>query len=528
MPAPPASAILDPACLNQRGLASGQALDVAMTIVLAVASIAFAPLMHALSPLLAISAQALVACAIIAAAPALAPPIAIFILLFQNLFVSILSPYIASPSELEFIKGYNFLSCSVMWLATFTLYVFRRRDRSPEVNRLVTGSTLVLGVVMLYFLAGFRENGVAASIYLRNIVLPLFLFQLALLTAATYEVRITPVLVTIAVLFVLCGYIELAFRDFWLGITNGHAYWHFDELKATESGVWERNMRSTGKVFVDLKDRFSFSFLNTPLLEGLGLSDLLRVFGPNLSAVSYAYGVGFFVLFLFSVGRPLLATAALPLVVLCGAKGALILILFVALGWISTRLLGAVVTLFLGFVGLIAYTILGFYTGLQIGDYHVIGFMGGWNGFLQQPLGRGLGAGGNLAPDFSSIDWSAAQQAGSVDGAVESAVGVLLYQMGIAGVLPLGFYFLIAMKAWRLYAVSGLLTQGLAAFGMFVVLVNGFFQEEALFAPPALGLLACLAGLVIGNAVRSRSGSTVTAPEGRRPAPSGRQPLPAS
>jgi hypothetical protein len=504
MPAPPASAILDPIQANQHGLASGQAHEVALTIALAVASTAFAPLLHALSPLLAISAQTLVACAIIAAAPAYAPPIAIFILLFQNLFVSMLSSYIASPSELEFIKGYNFLNCAVMWLATFALYVFKRRDRSPEVNRLMIASTLVLGVMLLYFLAGFLENGLAASIYLRNIVLPLFLFQLALLTAATYEVRVTPILVAIAVLFVLCGYIELAFRDFWLEITNGYAYWHFDEIKATESGVWERDMRATGQVFVDLKDRFSFSFLNTPLLEGFGLSDMLRVFGPNISAISYAYGVAFFVLFLFSVGRPLLAVAALPLVVLCGVKGALILIVFVAFAWISTRLLGAVVTLLLGFVGLIAYTIIGLYIGLQIGDYHVIGFMGGWNGFLQQPLGRGLGVGGNLSADFSSIDWSAAQQAGSVDGAVESAVGVLLYQMGIAALLPLGFYFMIAMRAWRLYAVSGLLTQGFAAFGIFVVLVNGFFQEEALFGPPALGLLACLAGLVIGNAVRSQ------------------------
>src|ERR1700730_1448887 len=511
MPAPHALAVLDPVRLNQRGLASGQAHEVALTIALAVASIAFAPLLHAISPLLAIPAQTLVACAIVAAAPAYAPPIAIFILLFQNLFVSILSSYIASPSELEFIKGYNFLNCAVMWLATFALYVFRLRDRSPEVNRLMIGSTLVLGVVMLYFFAGFLENGLAASIYLRNIVLPLFLFQLGLLTAATYEMRVTPILVTIAVLFVLCGYIELVFRDFWLEITNGYAYWHFDEIKATESGVWERDMRATGQVFVDLKDRFSFSFLNTPLLEGLGLSDMLRVFGPNISAISYAYGVAFFVLFLFSVGRPLLAVAALPLVVLCGVKGALILILFVAFGWISTRLLGAVVTLLLGFIGLIAYTIVGLYVGLQIGDYHVIGFMGGWNGFLQQPLGRGLGVGGNLSADFSSIDWSAAQQAGSVDGAVESAVGVLLYQMGIAALLPLGFYLVIAMKAWRLYAASGILTQGLAAFGILVILVNGIFQEEALFGPPALGFLSCLTGLVIGNAIRVRSDVDIAA-----------------
>jgi O-antigen ligase len=81
--------------------------------------------------------------------------------------------------------------------------------------------------------------------------------------------------------------------------------------------------------------------------------------------------------------------------------------------------------------------------------------------------------------------------------------------MGIAALVPLGFFFAVALKAWRLYASSGILTQGLAAFGVMVVLVNGIFQEEALFAPPALGLLLCLTGLVIGNAIRTRASAQI-------------------
>ena len=479
--------------------------DVIPTICVAAASIAFAPILHSASPILAISVETLIGCAIILAVPAHAPSIAIFILFFQNLFVSILSPYISDPSELEFVKGYNFLACSVMWLMTLALYGLWRRNHSAEVNRVLGWGMLTLATVMLYFIIGFVQNGLAASIYLRNIVLPLFLFQLSLLTAATYEVRITPFLVAIGVILILCGYIELAFRDFWLGVTNGYTFWHFDELKATRSGVWEAEMRATGNVPVDLKDRFSFSFLNTPLLEDLGLSNILRIFGPNMSPISFAYGIAFFILFLFSVGRPLLALSALPLLVLCSVKGALILTIFVCLAWASTRLLGAVVTLLFGLLALIAYAIVAIYIGMQIGDYHVIGFMGGWNGFLERPFGRGLGIGGNLSEGYFSIDWSAAQQVGSIEGAVESAIGVLLYQMGIAALVPLGFYFAIALKAWRLYASSGILTQGLASFGVIVVLFNGIFQEEALFAPPALGLLLCLTGLVIGNQLRAKT-----------------------
>ena len=477
------------------------------TICMAVAAIAFAPLLHVVSPVLAIGVEALVGCAIVIAAPRHAPAIAIFILFFQNLFVSVLSSFISTPSELEFIKGYNFLVCSVMWLTTLALYAFGRRNHSAEINRLMGWGIVTLATVMIYFAIGFLQDGLAASIYLRNIVLPLFLFQLSLLTAATYEIRMTPFLVAMAVILIVCGYTELMFRDFWLAITNGHTFWGFDELKATRSGVWEAEMRATGNVPVDLKDRFSFSFLNTPLLEDFGLSKILRILGPNMSPISFAYGLAFFILFLFSVGLPWLALSAFPLLVFCSVKGALILTIFVCLAWASTRLLGAVSTLVLSLLALVVYAIIAIYIGLQIGDYHVIGFMGGWNGFLANPFGRGLGVGGNLSDGYFAIDWNAAQQAGSIDGAVESAVGVLLYQMGIAAFVPLAFFFAIALKAWRLYASSGILTQGLASFGVIVVLFNGIFQEEALFAPPALGLLLCLTGLVIGNALREQSAS---------------------
>jgi len=485
------------------------ASDVLPALLIAVASIAFAPILQTANSVLAIAVESFVACAIVIATPAYAASCAIFILFFQNLFVSILSSNFSTPSELEFVKGYNFLVCSVMWLVTIALYMLRQRNHSAEVNRIMTWGFVTLSVVMLYFVLGAVHNPMAAAIYLRNIVLPLFLFQLSLLTAATFDIRITPFLVAIAVILLVCGYVEFFFRDFWLAVTNGYKFWGFDELKATQSGSWEAEMRATGFVPVDLIDRFRFSFLNTPLLEDFGLSTILRILGPNMHPISFGYGIGFFVLFLFSVGRPWIALAAIPLLILCSVKGALILVIFVMVAWASTWLIGPVVTLLFAFVALIAYAILAIRIGLQLGDYHVLGFMGGWNGFLQNPLGRGLGVGGNLSEGFYSIDWSAAQAAGSVDGAVESAVGVMIYQMGIAALVPLGFYFAMAMRAWRLYATSGILTQGVAGFGVIIVLVNGIFQEEALFAPPALGLLLCLTGLVLGNHIRAQ---TVTAP----------------
>lgn len=490
-----------------RDSASGRAgvSDILLVFALGAACVAFAPLLHTASPVLAIVVQSLIACAVALVAPAYTPPIAIFTLLFQNMFVSIMSPIIGGPSELEFIKGYNFLACAVMWTTVFAGYLLKWRSAPPEVTRLMIAGVAVMLVIGLYFLVGFLQEPLAATIYLRNVVFPLLMFQLSLLTAACYSTPVTRTLLAIGVLAIGCGYLELAFRDVWLDLTNGHTYWRFDEIKATDSGIWEKEMRATGNVIVDLKDRFRFDFLNTPLLEGLGLSGFLRVFGPNISPISFAYGLGFFVLFLCATRRYLLAACALPLVVFCGVKGALILMLFVAAGWVATMLIGAVPTLIAGVVAAAAYAALGIFIGVRIGDYHVIGFMGGWNGFLQSPFGRGLGVGGNLSADFTSIDWSAAQAAGAVDGAVESAVGVLLYQMGVAALAPLAYYAAIAFVVWRLYRTSGLLPQGLAAFGILITLVNGIFQEEALFAPLALAMFVCLAGLAIGHAERVKA-----------------------
>ncbi|VIO68351.1 hypothetical protein [Bradyrhizobium ivorense] len=479
--------------------------DLIPALGIAVASIAFVPILQAANAGLAIVVEVLVGCAIVLAAPAYAPSVAIFIIFFQNLFVSILSSYLSTEQEMEFVKGYNFLLCAVMWLLTVGLYLLRERRHSPDIDRIMKWGMITLATVLLYCALGATQDPRAAIVYLRNIAFPLFLFQLALLTAATFEIRITPFLVAVAMLLIACGYTELLFRDFWLQITDGYTFWHFDELKATRSGTWEAEMRATGFVPVDLIDRFRFSFLNSPLFEDLGLSSILRIHGPNMSAISFGYGVAFSILFLFSVGHRWLALAAIPLLVLCSVKGALVTVIFVALAWSATWLLGPVITLVVGCVGLALYAIAAIYIGLQIGDFHVIGLMGGWDGFLQNPIGRGLGVGGNLSEGYFSIDWSAAQNAGTMDGAVESAVGVLLYQMGIAAVVPLGFFLAMALRAWRLYASTGILTQGLAAFGTLVVVVNGIFQEEALFAPPALGLMLCLTGLVIGHHMRTQS-----------------------
>jgi hypothetical protein len=60
----------------------------------------------------------------------------------------------------------------------------------------------------------------------------------------------------------------------------------------------------------------------------------------------------------------------------------------------------------------------------------------------------------------------------------------------------------ISTRLWRLYRLSCDPVFAAAGIAMLTILVNGIFQEEALFAPLALGLLAALSGLLLGSVYR--------------------------
>jgi hypothetical protein len=133
----------------------------------------------------------------------------------------------------------------------------------------------------------------------------------------------------------------------------------------------------------------------------------------------------------------------------------------------------------------------------------VIGFVGGVLGLMSNPIGRGIGVGGNLAVDATTIDWARSQQLGHVDPVVESAIGVMFYQMGVFAIIPLAILIWLAFKLWALYRRSHDRLFATGAFAILTVMVNGIFQEEALFSPLALGLVVALAGLLLGRAYRT-------------------------
>lgn len=231
-------------------------------------------------------------------------------------------------------------------------------------------------------------------------------------------------------------------------------------------------------------------------LSDTGLS--FRFEGPNMHSISYAYILSIGALSATCLGWTWMLAVLVPLLLLIGVKGAAILFIVTMLLWAVGRWHGGRALIALALIYGAAYVGLILWYGLSVGDYHVIGFLGGWDGFLRQPFGHGLGVGGNLAAGAENpLDWDMLQHYGASFG-MESAIGVLLYQMGI-GIAACGFVIWCAARpiAGRLQRTDGL-PVGLLAIALYVLTLNAMFQEEA-FAPYALGLLMLLSGAAAGT-----------------------------
>ena len=205
--------------------------------------------------------------------------------------------------------------------------------------------------------------------------------------------------------------------------------------------AYDKALKKTGLVSTGLLDSFTIDLFNSPLLADAGI-EIMRLFGPNMHAISYAYALCFFAIFALYRGRIAISVLLVALLFLANAKGPIILFLLVGASWATFKIFGARFAFACHCLALIAYAALGIVLGLSIGDYHVIGLMGGLHEFLANPIGLGIGAGGNLSSEFVNINWEDAQAAGRTPFAVESAVGVLLYQTGIFAVAIIGAYCL--------------------------------------------------------------------------------------
>jgi hypothetical protein len=136
----------------------------------------------------------------------------------------------------------------------------------------------------------------------------------------------------------------------------------------------------------------------------------------------------------------------------------------------------------------------------------VLGLIAGVRDFLGNPLGQGLGLGGNLSSTSINLDWDRAQGEGAAAVPVESAVGVMLYQMGIGSFVFFGFLAALAVSAGRRLIETGRPDFLFAFVAIVTISANAVLQEEAFFSPLALGLALLLTGVSFGTHIRAAAG----------------------
>lgn len=436
--------------------------------------------------------------------PSAAPLTLLLAFLFQNTIIAGFTPLIMDERTFNAIRGCNF----VFMVATFGAFLFARLLSPPPeakaLRRLEHFAIAVLAVMSVYFAIGaLRGTPSDALIYLRNVMIPIACFYVGLYAAYRYRASLQHAVGAIAAATIAFGYCELLFGFDFLSLFNGDRYAEFQMRPQIWAGYWESLLAETGFVFTDLRDAKMVSFFNTPLLEGL-FPKVFRLSGPNFHTISYAYALSIMASWLLMRDRYWIPILAVPLLLFVGSKGATILFIMILFAKIGCTLIVPRAVLSLFVVGTIAWLGAAIMIGRQTGDYHVLGLTAGLRDFLGNPLGQGLGIGGNLSSGtVEKLDWVRAQATGATDIPVESAVGVMLYQMGVGSLLFFAFLAAIVALCYRLYLNTRHPDMLFSIITLITISANAVLQEEAFFSPLALGFALLLVSTTLGAFYRS-------------------------
>lgn len=427
------------------------------------------------------------------------------ILLYQNLLISIFSPGMSYMPNFVALQGTNFIALAVM--AAIALNRLLTPTWRARVGGVVLTVLVALAATAFYTLIGAAKEGLtSAMVYFREFTSPAFAVLVGLDVGRRWGYRTVGLcLLTGAVLAVVLGVVEYWVPIEYYSLTNAVSFMRLKWFAQPEG--------NTFYVPQDIVRHYTGVLFNiTGGYTGYGGLTSFRFGGPIENPISYAYVLAVAGLVGMSLRRSGWLVAVLPLLVLIGVKGAGLLVAFSLVLWVVWQASRSKPVLLASGVALtVAYTGYAIVNGLSNNDFHVIGFLGGVHGLLANPIGHGIGVGGNLSANANAgFRWTGEGGFTSTgaDFAVESAVGVLIYQMGLASIAVFAVFvaLLRAAPIGRAVTRNGVARmtprrQDVLFLAMAMVVVNGIFQEEA-YAPYAAGLLALLCGIVVTNGAR--------------------------
>ncbi len=469
------------------------------TISLAGIALVSAIIAHLLSPIFGVGISLLFGLLIGTSFSAFAPSAVLIFFLFQNLLISIVSPSIDGESALTMMRSTNFVLTFSIWAAMVFSYCIGMH-RYSAISRKFNAIALVMVIVILYFAVGYVRYKDASVFYFRNIFTPLMFLHIALISFHKFSFRFKDIISALLVIILAFGYVEFALGQSFSEMINQDVYSKISSLRSSvyPLGPWVEDMQQSGHVTRDIYESNKVFLFNFTLFSEFGKT-ILRPGGPNLHSISFAYVLAVFSLTLFAMGRKLYVIASFPILLLIGSKGAMIFLLLSLAGLIAVGFSRSWKILYC-FIGLLAtYATVALLTAIAVKNYHALGLIAGLKGFPLNPIGHGLGSSGILAIEFTDINWNAAQHAGSTDVVVESAIAVLLNQMGAATFAIVGLNVWLALRAWKQFQVTGDKTLAAATFMLLSITVNGIFHEEAMFAPLAQGTVMIMVGFALGR-----------------------------
>lgn len=430
--------------------------------------------------------------------PRAVPFLLLFAFLFQNWFIAASASWVTDLALFDAMRAINFVVLMAAY-GCFTLAVLLNRTLvPPQVLRWIIGGWIVVGLIVLYVgLGAVRGSPRDAILYLRNILTPIACFQIALICGARFRHNLVPA-VTIATLIIIAyGYGELLFTTDFLALFGGDKYIALRMKDDILHGIYDRMLADTGFVLRGIED-----FMTVPLFNITGSSDdairIFRLSGPNFHPISYGYALAILTAWLFVHRVRWVVLLALPVMIAVGSKGALAVLTMVLLSLLVVRVFKPASARLVIVSILLLYLAGTLVLGLRGGDYHVLGLISGLREFVTGPWGHGIGEGGVTSSIGLSIDWESAQENGFTSIPVESTVGVLLYQMGVAAFAVFALVLAIGHRSWKAFTIYRRPEFLFGAVATWTITVNAFFQEEAYFAPLALGTALILIGTTLG------------------------------
>ena len=416
------------------------------------------------------------------------------ILLYQNVIISIFDADM-DFTTFQALQGTNFVVLFVLGIVAGIRLLPIRQHYEVIFKSIV----IALSAAVIYTLFGIVKGGLTpALVYFRFFTGAIFAGLIGLDVGRVWSFRtIGFCFLYSSVLSIILSIVEYCFPIEYYDLINCVRFYQLKYNNAPKGNTFFTPQ--------DIVNQFTTVFLNlSNSAHGEYGFDNFRFGGTIINPISNGYIMSVLAITAVALKRSLWLLILVPLIIMAGTKGAsILLITTLMIYWIWLVVRNRYILLICGLCLTMVYVSGGIISGLHNDDYHVLGFIGGVRSLLHNPIGHGMGVGGNMSQKAENTKMDnerSTLKSADFDFALESAMGVMFYQMGLASATILGVF---AAFVWT--APLGLSARyalpkrsDMVYFALAMIVINGIFQEEA-YAPYASGLIMLLASVLIGN-----------------------------